>query len=98
MLALPAPYRVDFVQAAQALSGTDTTGGGSVFLSWTSIPGAATYRLQRRDLPNGNWKNATTTNVTSWSGSEPREREYRVRVQTGTCAPVPGPYSSAFNP
>jgi hypothetical protein len=94
--ATPAPL----VCTAPTLSGTDSnsTGGGTVFLAWTSIPGAANYRLQRRDLPNGNWKNATTTSTTSWSGSESREREYRVRVQTGTCAPVPGPYSSPFNP
>lgn len=88
------------VCTAPTLSGTDSksTGGGTIFLSWTSIPGAASYRLERRDLGTATWKNATTTSTTSWSGSEPREREYRVRVQTGTCAPVPGPYSSPFNP
>jgi hypothetical protein len=88
------------VCTAPVLSGTDSnaTGGGTISLSWSAVSGAATYRLQRRDLPNGNWKNATTTSDTTWAGSEPREREYRVRVQTGSCNPVPGPYSSPFNP
>jgi len=91
---------VPLVCTVPTLSGTDSngTGGGTVFLSWISIPGAASYRLQRRDLPSGSWKNATTTSTASWSGSESREREYRVRVQTGTCTPVPGPFSNSFNP
>jgi Zn-dependent metalloprotease len=88
------------VCVAPALSGTDSipAGGGAVSLSWTSIPGATTYRLQRRIVPGGSWKNLATTSVLSWSGSEAQEREYRVRVQTGACTPVPGPYSGPFNP
>ncbi|OGO50800.1 MAG: hypothetical protein A2148_03745 [Chloroflexi bacterium RBG_16_68_14] len=85
---------------APALSGTDSnpTGGGRVSLSWTAVPGAGTYRLQRRNVGSGSWSTVTTTSSISWSGSERRESDYRVRVQTGTCSPVPGPYSAPFNP
>lgn len=88
------------VCTAPTLSGTDSSpaGGGSISLSWTSIPGAAGYRLQRRILTEVRWRDVTKTSLTSWSGNEKQESAYRVRVETGTCAPVPGPYSNPFNP
>jgi hypothetical protein len=94
--ATPAPLAC----TAPVLGGTDSnaSGGGTISLSWSSVSGAATYRLQRRNVGGTNWTNVTTTGATSWVGSESRERDYRVRVQTGTCTPAPGPYSGAFNP
>ena len=81
------------------LSGTDSssTGGGNITLSW-SAPNAATYRLQRRNVGSTTWSTVTTTAATAWSGTETVESQYRVRIQTGTCSPVPGPYTAAYNP
>jgi hypothetical protein len=84
---------------APTLTGTDSngTGGGNFRLSW-SAPNAATYRVQFRNVGSTSWETMTTTAGTAVGGTEPQEREYRVRIQTGTCSPLPGPYSPAFNP
>jgi len=75
---------------APALTGTDSngTGGGNVMLTW-SAPNAATYRLQSRNVGSTSWTTVTTTAATTWSGSESQERQYRVRIQSGTCNPLP---------
>jgi galactose oxidase-like protein/Kelch motif protein len=85
--------------AAPTISGSDSndSGGGNISLSW-SAPNATTYRLQRRNIGSTSWETYSTTAGTNLFTVEPQEREYRVRIQTGNCSPLPGPYSSPFNP
>ncbi len=78
-------------------SDTRPTGGGTVSFTWSSVSGAANYRVQRQNS-SGSWSTRTTTSSTNFTGSDAsNDPNWRVFVYSGSCTPIPGP-ATIFDP
>jgi subtilisin family serine protease len=70
---------------------------GTVSFSWSAVPGAGTYRVQR-ERTDGSWATRQTSSETSYTGADAGDDPFwRVYIWSGTCAPLPGP-AIVFDP
>ena len=77
-------------------SDTSPSGAGTVTMSWNPVPGAASYRVARRD--SDSWVVKATVSGTTYTGADGTDDpQWRIYVAAGSCTGVPGP-ATAFDP
>ena len=69
---------------------TDPAGAGTVTISWSPVPGAATYRVARRE--GALWVSRGAYSSTTYVGPDGADDpQWRIYVASGSCTPIPGP-------
>jgi len=96
----PTPTTAAVVCAAPVINlptSDSSPAGGTVSFSWSPVPGATRYKVERQRT-DGTWQNRQTSSATSYASSDGSTDPYwRVYVSSGSCTPSPG-LSIPFDP